>query len=221
MTRRITSAQRTGGKWRRFLVIPIIILVMGLVGIVLWYSQDTDEAQQEVSQPQAGETITAFPSPTNRPVDLKAIIPSTLSDEQRFGIWVVEQVLDDPERWVDREKVEMSDNDRQVFFALILTESSFIQFADDGSTLDSGIDCDGLAQLCNNPAVCDPEARWNPFENVYCGMRYFKELVEKWTGDYAMAIAEYKGAIEKRNGKTVPIPDHPVVQELFDHLALR
>ena len=220
MTRR-TDSPRMSGKTRIILILVILAIVTSLVGMAYWYSQNADETQQEVSQPPVEETNIST-APTNRPVNLKAIIPSSLSDEQRFGIWVVEQVLDDPERWVEKEKVEMSDNDQQVFIALILTESSFRQFADDGSTLDSGIDCDGLAQLCNNPAVCPPDDRWNPFENVYCGMRYFKELVEKWSGDYGMAVAEYKGAINKRaDGTTVPNPEHSVVQDLFDHLALR
>jgi soluble lytic murein transglycosylase-like protein len=139
-----------------------------------------------------------------------------------WGLWVVEAVLDDPERYVGEPKVEMSENDRQVFIALIMTESSFRQFAEDGSTLDSGIDCDGLAQICANPAIMDPALRWNPMENVYAGAKYFANLLDKWDGNYAMAIAEYKGAINTLpSGQTRPNPDHPVVSDLFDHLSLR
>jgi len=222
-TRRTTTkTHKTGGKIRLFLILIVIAVTAGIVGWV-FYSQEEDakEIRNEVVT-TVDTAITVPPIPTNRPIQLMAVIPDALSDEQRFGVGVVEQVLDDPERWVGEPTIEMSENDRQVFVALILTESSFRQFGEDGSTLDSGIDCDGLAQLCNDLTVCNPENRWNPFENVYCGARYFKELVEKWDGNYSLAVAEYKGAINTLpNGQTTPNPDHPAVRDLFAHLSLR
>lgn len=224
-THRTTKRSHRFGRIRFFLIIAVIAVVTVTLGWA-FKSQDKDVHEvrndtpvEAISQPVQPEIV---PFPTNRPISIKAVIPPLLSDEQRYGLWVVEQVLDDPERWVQKEKVEMSENDQQVFIALILTESSFRQFAEDGSTIDSGIDCDGLAQLCNNPAVCNPDDRWNPFENVYCGARYFHELIEKWDGNYTMAVAEYKGAINTLpSGQTTPNPDHPAVSDLFTHLSLR
>lgn len=216
------TTHRTGkasGKLRLFLILTVIFLTAGIVGWI-WYQQEPNT--KLVSELYPAKMVTPSPSPTNRPVRLVAEIPKQLTDEQLFGLWVVEQVLEDPQKWVGKSKVRMSENDRQVFVALILTESSFLQFAEDGATLDSGIDCDGLAQLCNNPAVCNPNLRWNPFENAYCGAAYFKNLVEKWDGNYAKAIAEYKGAIKTLpNGRTIPNPDHPAVGMLFDFISVR
>ena len=223
MTPRRTNvgARKAGGKARLFLVLVVIALTTGAVSWVFLENQDS-KTSDTVLVSELFPAQAAAPSPTNRPVKIQAEIPQQLTDEQRFGLWVVAQVLDDPNRWVGKPLVEMSENDRQVFTALILTESSFQQFAQDGTTLDSGIDCDGLAQLCNDEAVCDPSVRWNPFENTYCGAVYFKELVEKWNGNYATAVAEYKGALDTLpNGQTVPNPKHEVVELLFDYLSLQ
>ena len=223
MTTRRTKvgARKAGGKVRLFSILVVIFLTVGIAGWAWYESQNQKDPDTNLVSELAPAQVLA-PSPTNRPVKIQAEIPQQLTDEQRFGLWVVAQVLDDPNRWVGKPLVEMSENDRQVFIALILTESSFQQFAQDGTTLDSGIDCDGLAQLCNDEAVCDPTVRWNPFENAYCGAAYFKELVEKWEGDYSSAIAEYKGAVDTLpDGRSVPNPKHEVVELLFDYLSLQ
>jgi len=157
------KGKKGGFRVRLFLILATIVTVVGLVGWI-WYDQDSSSDGVASKPRDVVQTVTINPTPTNRPIKLAAEIPQQLTDEQRFGLWVVEQVLDDSEKWVGEPTIEMSENDREVFIALILTESSFRQFDEDGSTLDSGIDCDGLAQLCNDPAVCSPEERWNPFE---------------------------------------------------------
>ena len=225
MTAHKTNTPGMSGKTRLILILVIIGLVTSLVGLVYRYGYlDTNETRN-IEGSTGQMTPNPHPSPTNRPVKIVAEIPSNLTDEQRWYKEVVEMILDDPERWVGKKEVVMSDNDRQVFIVLMMTESSLYQFDENGNTLDSGIDCDGIGQVCTDLCDRDPkddtDLRYNPFENVYCALDYFASLIKKWDGNYAMAVAEYKGAIEKRNGKTVPIPDHPVVQELFDHLALR
>ena len=216
-----TSKQARIGKLRLFLMLIVVATVIGAVGWV-WNNQEPDQNSQEtttVGSPPLVQQIVAATS--NRPLSIEAIIPA-LSEEQQWYKWLVEQVLDDPERWVQKDPLSFSENDRQLFISLILTESSFSQFDDDGSTLDSGIDCDGLAQICANPALMDPAMRWNPMENVYAGARYFEDLIEKWDGDYSMAVAEYKGALNKMpDGRTIPNPDHPAVQSVFANIRLR
>ena len=215
MTRR-TQAR---GRLRPLLILAVAALTVGLVAWV-WNHQAAnrhDEIQIS-SEPTPLASVHQIP----RSLKIEVVVPATLTDEQRWYEAVIERVLDDPERWVGKPSLDLSDNDQAIFLSLIMTESSFQQFDADGNTLDSGIDCDGLAQLCDNPAVCDPDLRWNPFENVYCGASYFKTLVTKWDGDYAMAVAEYKGALDTLpSGETAPNPDHPAVRSVFANVVLR
>lgn len=214
----MTRRTQKRGKLSLVLILVVTAVTVGLVAWV-WNHQGTDRKDEVQISPQPTSLESVGQIPRSVKVEF---VPVFLTDEQSWYKWMTEQVLKDPQRWVNKPYLELSDNDKAIFLSLVLTESSFVQFDETGTTIDSGIDCDGLAQLCDNPAVCDPDLRWNPMENVYCGARYFKSLVDKWNGDYAMAVAEYKGALNQLpSGETTPNPDHTAVRSVFANVTLR
>ena len=167
MADRRTQPRRRG--YSRMLIVFIIVIVAVVGTVYLWSNQEDQliaELSPATTQNPSADLVEDMP--INRPIELEVVLP-TLSDEQRWYLRMVEQVLDDPQKWVGKPELDFSENDRVLFLALILTESSFYQFDDQGRTLDSGIGCVGLAQLCKDPNVCDPLLRWNPLENIYCG----------------------------------------------------
>lgn len=91
-------------------------------------------------------------------------------------------------------------------FRQVRTESSFNPKAQNQST-------EGLMQL--SPLIQDHynvEDPQNPMENVDAGAQYLKELIEKYGGNYSLALAAYNAgptAVKKHGG----IPPFKITQD--------
>lgn len=152
---------------------------------------------------------------------------------------VILPILDDPS-FIGRAKIQIDENTRAVFLALLFTESSYLQWYPRGDETDcsflwqphdpseivtSGVVWEGtqfwgIGQV--GEGLCDPLDWRDPWHNVYCAEDYFVRLVRIYDGDFTKAIAAYKGAADATpDGEVVVNPQHPHVRTLFeDYLTL-
>jgi hypothetical protein len=152
---------------------------------------------------------------------------------------VILPILDNPQPIIGRGKLEVDENTRTVFLALLFTESGYQQWYPRGDETDcsflwephdpseiqtsgvvwNGTQFWGIGQVGEH--LCDPLDWHDPWQNTYCSWDYFVWLVREYDGDFTKAVAAYKGAVnEAPNGEMVVNTQHPHVLMLFDHLTL-
>lgn len=98
---------------------------------------------------------------------------------------------------IDRPALDLDDNEIVLWQALFCTEVSCNPWDEHGNAKVSSAGCVGASQICNM-SICGgvtERDRRNPEMSMYLGACYFAELIERYDGDYTLAIAAYKGAL--------------------------
>ncbi len=200
-----------------------ILLFFGLATAVVLIMQPW--SSDNAPQTQVAEVV-IDPAPAEHQLRIETIFPP-LSEEQQWNVILVDMVLADPApfvgRWIPNpEPIHLSENELAFVKAMALRESSLDHFDENGWAKDSGIDCDGILQICNDPNICPPDLRWIPTVNIYCGARYFRNLNEVYD-DFWMALAYYQGARkpDATGALVLPDPDHPDIQLIAQYLRIR
>jgi len=219
MTQRTTT--RPVRKGRRGTQVSLLIFFVLAAGVLIYMHPWSSSAPQDEAVEIAPATL-----PTERQLRIETIFPP-LSEEQQWNVILVDMVLADPApfvgRWIPNpEPISLSENELAFVKAMALRESSLVHFDEAGWAKDSGIDCDGILQICNDPNICPPDLRWIPTVNIYCGARYFRNLNLVYD-DFWMALAHYQGArkADETGALTIPDPDNPDIQLIAQYLRIR
>lgn len=84
--------------------------------------------------------------------------------------------------------------DKTIVISVITQESSWNHKAI------SSVEAKGLMQLLPSTAVdegmSEDESLYNPYTNIYYGTKYLKKLLDRYTGDYHLALVAYYGGMK-------------------------
>jgi hypothetical protein len=193
----------------------ILAVSVGGLSWAFWPKDEADATQPTGSVDAAdGDPMVAIPEPTAKPqtLHLELALPP-LSDEQLAWQRAAEAVTICPlcKGIVDQPPIPFTDDERNVFIALLYTESNLRPYNEAGDLLTSEAGCKGIAQLCGH--LLTFETADNQMWAIYVAADYFKDLLNQSNGDYLMALKSYKGSTD----------DSTTYQadRTFDYLRLR
>jgi hypothetical protein len=182
---------------KAFLAAVGIAIAIGAVVVLIVAMTIGTAGDERTADPQ--RIVPASVAPAVEPMLALAFeAPHPLSDTQRMYIERAGIIPSCPLCFgVDRPALTLDGNGIALWQALFCTEVSCQPWDEYGNAKVSSAGCVGASQICNM-TICGgvtERDRRNPEMSLYLGACYLQELIERYDGDYRMAVAAYKGAL--------------------------